>query len=121
MSMCVVVACMVLSWIFLHRWGQRNKRGPKTWPLVGAAIEQLTNFDRMHDWLVEYLYDSRTVVVPMPFTTYTYIADPINVEHVLKTNFSNYPKVRKNKLFCIFIMQYVINLCFCCCFMLCVK
>ncbi|KAL0801344.1 hypothetical protein Bca101_056520 [Brassica carinata] len=92
MSMWIVLACMVTSWIFVHRWGQRNKRGPKTWPLVGAAIEQLTNFDRMHDWLVEYLYDSRTVVVPMPFTTYTYIADPINVEHVLKTNFSNYPK-----------------------------
>lgn len=98
MSMWIVLACMVTSWIFLHRWGQRNKRGPKTWPLVGAAIEQLTNFDRMHDWLVEYLYDSRTVVVPMPFTTYTYIADPINVEHVLKTNFSNYPKVR-NRIF----------------------
>ncbi|KFK41374.1 hypothetical protein AALP_AA2G122000 [Arabis alpina] len=90
--MLMVLACMLISWIFLHRWGQRNKRGPKTWPLVGAAIEQLTNFDRMHDWIVEYLYDSRTVVVPMPFTTYTYIADPINVEHVLKTNFSNYPK-----------------------------
>ncbi|KAG4937928.1 hypothetical protein JHK82_045737 [Glycine max] len=28
----------------------------------------------------------------MPFTTYTYIADPANVEHVLKTNFNNYPK-----------------------------
>ncbi|EOA34999.1 hypothetical protein CARUB_v10020091mg [Capsella rubella] len=92
MSLCLIVACMVTSWIFLHRWGQRNKSGPKTWPLVGAAIEQLTNFDRMHDWIVEYLYESRTVVVPMPFTTYTYIADPINVEYVLKTNFSNYPK-----------------------------
>ncbi|KAG2380069.1 Cytochrome P450 704B1 Long-chain fatty acid omega-hydroxylase [Vigna angularis] len=30
----------------------------------------------------------------MPFTTYTYIADPNNVEHVLKTNFNNYPKGR---------------------------
>ncbi|TQD78229.1 hypothetical protein C1H46_036174 [Malus baccata] len=29
----------------------------------------------------------------MPFTTYTYIADPANAEHVLKTNFANYPKV----------------------------
>ncbi|CAN8235940.1 unnamed protein product [Cochlearia groenlandica] len=92
MSMLMVIACMMISYIVTHRWLQRNKKGPKTWPLVGAAIEQLTNFDRMHDWLVEYLYHSRTVVVPMPFTTYTYIADPINVEYVLKTNFSNYPK-----------------------------
>ncbi|KAI4373862.1 hypothetical protein MLD38_011928 [Melastoma candidum] len=88
----LVLSFMVLSWILLHRWNQRNEIGPKTWPLVGAAIEQLINYDRMHDWLVEYLSKSRTVVVPMPFTTYTYIADPANVEHVLKTNFLNYPK-----------------------------
>lgn len=89
----LMLACMVLSWIFIHRWSQRNQKGPKTWPIVGAAIEQLMNYDRMHDWLVKYLSEMRTVVVPMPFTTYTYIADPANVEHVLKTNFANYPKV----------------------------
>ncbi|CAI0405967.1 unnamed protein product [Linum tenue] len=50
------------------------------------------NFDRMHDWLVNYLSECQTVVVPMPSTTYTYIADPASVEHVLKTNFANYPK-----------------------------
>ncbi|KAK4779695.1 hypothetical protein SAY87_015801 [Trapa incisa] len=55
-------------------------------------IEQLINYERMHDWLVEYLSKLRTVVVPMPFTTYTYIADPTNVEHILKNNFTNYPK-----------------------------
>ncbi|KAA8532963.1 hypothetical protein F0562_032920 [Nyssa sinensis] len=88
----LMVACMVLSWIFIQRWKQRNTKGPKTWPLVGAAIEQLMNYDRMHDWLVKYLAESRTVIVPMPFTTYTYIADPVNVEYVLKNNFANYPK-----------------------------
>lgn len=89
----LLVTCAVLSWILIHRWSQRNKKGPKTWPLMGAAIEQLMNYDRMHDWLVQYLSESKSVVVPMPFTTYTYIADPANVEHVLKTNFANYPKV----------------------------
>ncbi|KAL3840566.1 hypothetical protein ACJIZ3_025157 [Penstemon smallii] len=70
-----------------------NTKGPKTWPFLGAALEQLMNYERMHDWLVKYFSESRTVVVvPMPFTTYTYIADPANVEHVLKTNFNNYPK-----------------------------
>uniref|UniRef100_A0A6N2LR97 NAC domain-containing protein n=1 Tax=Salix viminalis TaxID=40686 RepID=A0A6N2LR97_SALVM len=73
-------------------WNQRHKKGPKTWPFVGAAIEQFMNYNRMHDWLVKYLSELRTVVVPMPFTTYTYIADPANVEHVLKNNFANYPK-----------------------------
>lgn len=93
----LVLASTVLSWIFIHRWNQRDIKGPKTWPLVGAAIEQLVNYDCMHDWLVKYLAESRSVVVPMPFTTYTYIADPANVEHVLKTNFANYPKVNKKK------------------------
>lgn len=88
----LMLICMVVSWILIHRWNQRNKKGPKTWPIVGAAIEQLINYDRMHDWLVQYLSESRSVVVPMPFTTYTYIADPANVEHILKTNFANYPK-----------------------------
>ncbi|KAH9761799.1 cytochrome P450 704B1 [Citrus sinensis] len=89
----LMLACTVLSWILLiHWWSQKNQRGPKTWPFVGAAIEQLMNYDRMHDWLVNYLSELKTVVVPMPFTTYTYIADPANVEHVLKTNFANYPK-----------------------------
>lgn len=88
----LTLACIVLSWIFMHRWNQRNMKGPKTWPLVGAAIEQLMNYDQMHDWLVKYLFELKTVTVPMPYTTYTYIADPANVEHVLKTNFANYPK-----------------------------
>lgn len=89
----MILICMVVSWMFIHRWSQRNKKGPKTWPFFGAAIEQLMNYDRMHDWLVNYFSKSKTIVVPMPFTTYTYIADPANVEHVLKTNFNNYPKV----------------------------
>ncbi|KAF9592828.1 hypothetical protein IFM89_017793 [Coptis chinensis] len=88
-----MLSCIVVpAWIIIHRWNQRNVMGPKTWPLLGASIEQYINYDRMHDWLVEYLSVVKTVIVPMPFTTYTYIADPANVEHVLKTNFANYPK-----------------------------
>lgn len=94
-----IVGCIILSWILVHRWSQRNKVGPKTWPLIGALIEQLVNYERMHDWLVNYLSKSRTVVVPMPFTTYTYIADPANVEHILKNNFTNYPKVKLVPIF----------------------
>ncbi|KAI6686411.1 hypothetical protein NL676_032324 [Syzygium grande] len=45
--------CVIVSWIIIYRWNQRNKVGPKTWPLVGAAVEQFMNYERMHDWLVE--------------------------------------------------------------------
>ncbi|KAK9707226.1 hypothetical protein RND81_07G181300 [Saponaria officinalis] len=92
MGIIIIGICMGISWILMHRWAQRGKVGPKTWPIIGSALEQLMNYDNMHDWLVEYLSKSKTVVVDMPFTTYTYIAHPSNVEHVLKTNFANYPK-----------------------------
>ncbi|KAL9225951.1 hypothetical protein vseg_001821 [Gypsophila vaccaria] len=92
MGIIIILICMGLSWVLIHRWAQRGKLGPKTWPIIGSAIEQLMNYDNMHDWLVEYFSKTKTVVVAMPFTTYTYIAHPSNVEHVLKTNFTNYPK-----------------------------
>ncbi|KAH6806790.1 cytochrome P450 [Perilla frutescens var. frutescens] len=92
MEIVVACICMVVAWLFMYRLKQRGSKGPKTWPFLGAAIEQLMNYEEMHDWLLKYLKQSRTVVVPMPFTTYTYIANPADVEHVLKNNFSNYPK-----------------------------
>jgi long-chain fatty acid omega-monooxygenase len=89
----IALLLVVLSWILVQRWSLRKQKGPRSWPVIGATVEQLRNYHRMHDWLVEYLSRHRTVTVDMPFTSYTYIADPVNVEHVLKTNFTNYPKV----------------------------
>lgn len=108
----VVMMSMIVSWVLMNRWSQRNKKGPKTWPFLGAAIEQMMNYERMHDWLVHYFSHSKTVVVPMPFTTYTYIADPVNVEHVLKTNFNNYPKVLYLPFFSFFYFLFYMNVVF---------
>ncbi|XP_059278339.1 cytochrome P450 704B1 [Lycium ferocissimum] len=92
MELLTLLVCLVFSWTFIQTFRQKNKKGPINWPIIGAGLEQWVNFDRMHDWLVEYLAESPTVVVPAMTTTYTYIAHPANVEHVLKTNFDNYPK-----------------------------
>eukprot|EP01018_Ginkgo_biloba_P037646 Gb_34128 [translate_table: standard] len=92
LSLGLTLAGMLVSWLYIYRWRQRTQIGPKTWPFLGAAMEQFLNYERMHDWLVAYLSKAKTVSVPMPFTYYTYTADPANVEYVLKTNFSNYPK-----------------------------
>ncbi|XP_068639111.1 cytochrome P450 704B1 [Aristolochia californica] len=92
-NMAMAFACSVfVSWVLIHRWKQRKNNGPKTWPIVGAAVEQLTNYHRMHDWLVDYLSKTRTITVGMPFMATSYTADPANVEHILKSNFSNFPK-----------------------------
>ncbi|KAI3949479.1 hypothetical protein MKW92_042857 [Papaver armeniacum] len=88
----ILLINIVLAYVFVHRWNQRNVKGPKSWPLIGALIEFLINYDRLHDWLTEYLVESKTFKVALPFTTVTFIAEPANVEHVLKTNFHNYPK-----------------------------
>lgn len=103
----VSVICMLFAWVLIYRVKQRGSKGPKTWPFVGAAGEQLMNYGVMHDWMVKYLSVSRTIVVPMPFTTYTYIAHPADVEHVLKTNFTNYPKVYNIVLY----LSLISNLC----------
>lgn len=105
LNLTIVIVCACLSWILIHRWGQRNKKGPKTWPLLGSAIEQIQNYNQMHDWMAQYLSKWRTVTVPMPFVNYTYTADPANVEHVLKTNFANYPKV-ESELFFFLLLQF---------------
>ncbi|KAI3909038.1 hypothetical protein MKX01_025006 [Papaver californicum] len=81
-----------LAYIFMHRWNQRNVKGPKSWPFIGVLIELLINYNRMHDWLTDYFVESKTLKLQLPFVTSIYMADPANVEHILKTNFNNYPK-----------------------------
>ncbi|KAH8931220.1 hypothetical protein BDL97_19G010300 [Sphagnum fallax] len=68
------------------------EQGPRVRPVLGASLEQLAYFPVMHDWLLHHFQRRRTFRVPMPTCTYTYTVDPANIEHILKTNFSNYPK-----------------------------
>jgi hypothetical protein len=83
------------SWVAVHRALQsaRRYRGPRTWPLIGCIVEQARNFDTLHDWLLRYAARLPTFSVPMVSINNTFTCDPANVEHILKTNFSNYPKV----------------------------
>ncbi|BBN19245.1 protein MpCYP704-like20 [Marchantia polymorpha subsp. ruderalis] len=72
---------------------QRKHKGPKKWIFIGCIIEQARNFDRMHDWLHDYHKKGcLTSSVPMVTMNNTFRVDPRNVENILKTNFSNYPK-----------------------------
>ncbi|KAI3959385.1 hypothetical protein MKW98_018975 [Papaver atlanticum] len=75
----IFLMSIVLTYVFMHRWNQRNLNSPKSWPFIGVLIELLMNYHRMHDWLTEYFVESKTF-------------KPANVEHVLKTNIHNYPK-----------------------------
>ncbi|RZC85284.1 hypothetical protein C5167_041468 [Papaver somniferum] len=88
----IFLISVVSAYVFMHRWNQRNVKGPKSWPIIGVLVEVLMNYYRMHDWITDYSVESKTFNVPLPFTTATFIADPANIEHILKTNFDNYPR-----------------------------
>lgn len=90
----VVVMVATVVWLWMYRWQQRDRLEPKQWPIIGSAMEIVSHFDDMHDWLLGYFQKGLTSVrVVLPGTVYTYTVDPANIEYVLKTNFNNYPKV----------------------------
>ncbi|KAH7300153.1 hypothetical protein KP509_24G046800 [Ceratopteris richardii] len=89
----ILLAAAVAGWIFLHRLRQRNSKDPKTWPLLGAQRETAFNLYRLHDWIFSFFRnDHRTVKLCIPSENIFFTVDPMNVEHILKANFENYPK-----------------------------
>ena len=93
-AMVVAVAC-VLWWVAVHRWRQRGSRDPMTWPVLGAQLEVAANAGRIHDWCLRYLGEQhRTFTLRLlGGATLHLTVDPDNLQHMLKTNFHNYPKV----------------------------
>ncbi|XP_010541286.1 PREDICTED: cytochrome P450 94C1-like [Tarenaya hassleriana] len=49
-------------------------------------------FDNLSDWYTDLLRRSATTTVHVHVINNTVTANPMNVEHILKTNFDNYPK-----------------------------
>ncbi|KAH7300154.1 hypothetical protein KP509_24G046900 [Ceratopteris richardii] len=89
----ILLAAAVTAWIFVHRLRQRNGKDPKTWPLLGSQLETALNFHRLHDWIFSFFRDDhRTVKLCIPSENLFFTVDPMNVEHILKANFRNYPK-----------------------------
>ncbi|KAL3691698.1 hypothetical protein R1sor_005349 [Riccia sorocarpa] len=80
----------------VYRWViHRNFKGPKPWPIIGATLEIVVSRaqQELGDRMVRYsklFYP--TWKMRFPGVDYVVSVDPANVEYVLKTNFSNYPK-----------------------------
>ncbi|CAA6667887.1 unnamed protein product [Spirodela intermedia] len=69
--------------------------GPRAYPVLGCLVSFFKNKHRLLDWYTELLAASptQTIVVSRLGAVRTVItANPANVEHILKTNFDNYPK-----------------------------
>ncbi|KAA0057776.1 cytochrome P450 94B3 [Cucumis melo var. makuwa] len=68
---------------------------PSSYPFVGCLISFYKNRRRLLAWYTDLLSDSptRTIVLHRLGSRRTILtANPANVEHMLKTNFLNYPK-----------------------------
>ncbi|KAJ6426021.1 hypothetical protein OIU84_026575 [Salix udensis] len=69
--------------------------GFKAYPILGALPEFVRNRHRFLEWTTEILSHcpANTAVFRRPGKVHGIItASPLNVEHILKTNFENYPK-----------------------------
>ncbi|OAY47945.1 cytochrome P450 94B1 [Manihot esculenta] len=69
--------------------------GPPSYPIIGCLLSFYENRHRLLDWYTHLLYLSptQTIVVERLGARRTIVtANPANVEHMLKINFSNYPK-----------------------------
>ncbi|RWR79796.1 cytochrome P450 94B3 [Cinnamomum micranthum f. kanehirae] len=67
----------------------------RTYPVVGTLPDFLKNRHRFLEWVTEVLikHPANTIAVRGPGDVGGIVtANPMNVEHILKTNFENYPK-----------------------------
>ncbi|XP_052174498.1 cytochrome P450 CYP94D108-like [Diospyros lotus] len=94
----IFLLSLSLYLLFLHSGKPRSRihaPGFKLYPLVGVLPEFLQNRHRFLDWTTEVLSrcPTNTAFLRRPGNIKGVItANPLIVEHMLKTNFHNYPK-----------------------------
>ncbi|KAK6944244.1 Cytochrome P450 [Dillenia turbinata] len=97
-SLQFLILFLLLS-LYLYFFRFQNKttslRGFKVYPLLGTLPEFLLNRHRFLEWTTDILSrcPTNTAVFRRPGKVHGVItANPLNVEHMLKTNFEKYPK-----------------------------
>jgi cytochrome P450 len=94
----VVASTLVCGLSLLYLWWQHPRygrnTGPKVFPVVGCLPQMLMNGNRLYDWTTEELKKTPTMTmrVSVPGLEYVETGNPANLEHILKTNFHEYPK-----------------------------
>ncbi|KAG2561918.1 cytochrome P450 94B3-like [Panicum virgatum] len=92
-----LLACCLLLLLYSVRLrsGWSHGHGPRSFPVIGCLVAFYQNRFRLLDWYTELLAASptQTIVVDRLGARRTVVtANPVNVEHILKGNFGNYPK-----------------------------
>ena len=87
--------CLYLSFFKFYCFSKNRFYSPPSYPLIGCLISFYKNRRRLLSWYTHLLSHSptQTIVVNRLGSRRTVVtANPANVEHMLKTNFVNYPK-----------------------------
>ncbi|XP_020102174.1 cytochrome P450 94B3-like [Ananas comosus] len=84
-------------YLFFFHQGQSRKpiaHGLKSYPLLGHLPQFIKNRHRFLDWVTEIIVRSpnQAMMFHSPGESGIITANPSHIEHVLKTNFDNYPK-----------------------------
>ncbi|CAI5480258.1 unnamed protein product [Closterium sp. Yama58-4] len=92
-SLAILSLVVAIFWL-LGVYRQKIGYGPPAWPILGTLPEMLLAFPYLYDWATAYLEASPTMtyISLAPGLNEVVTANPKNLEHILKTNFANYPK-----------------------------
>jgi jasmonoyl-L-amino acid 12-hydroxylase len=86
---------LILKTVFTYFYNKPQHYGPNTYPIIGCIFAFYTNRHRLLHWYTELLATSpsQTIIIQRIGARRTIVtANPSNVEHIIKTNFYNYPK-----------------------------
>ncbi|KAL5208030.1 hypothetical protein ABZP36_032465 [Zizania latifolia] len=97
-AVAVAAVAAYMAWFWRM---SRGLSGPRVWPVVGSLPGLVQHAEGMHEWIAANLQrvggTYQTCIFAMPGVArrgglVTVTCDPLNLEHVLKARFDNYPK-----------------------------
>lgn len=91
----LLLLCTTYTFFILSRNNSQNSELPKSYPVIGSLFSIIANRDRRYEWISNILRNSptSTAVLHLPMGNHRIVtADPLTVQHILKTRFDNYEK-----------------------------
>ncbi|KAG0487584.1 hypothetical protein HPP92_009679 [Vanilla planifolia] len=89
----LIAVCFALQ--VKHLTNPKPSYGPASYPIIGSLLSFYNNRHRLLHWYTDLLASSPTqtfIISRLGARRTVVTANPSNVEHILKTNFPNYPK-----------------------------
>ncbi|KAL0397808.1 UNVERIFIED_CONTAM: cytochrome [Sesamum calycinum] len=96
-TIAVLLLFILFSALVLRIFIGKSIRNLSYPPVVGTVFDQLFYFNRLYDYQTEMAKRHKTSRLLAPDQSEIYTTEPRNIEHILKTNFSNYSKGQYNQ------------------------